>query len=363
MSESKTPFTRGMSGPRPALPTRADEAYLDFVSDARHYLMHKPFGRILKAGQEHLAETEQSTGRRPNSIEALRDVLTEMPELAVFLRAKRSLQEFKSSRFLESFEPYMEAFEQELDAADRAGPGSVKWDPDFVYPDYAKVDIHIMPGGYTGSSVAGLLYDQGTRVFFDEAADKDDLHINLAEKTATPADGNVNRILDLGCSVGQLSCSLKQRFTEAEVWGIDIGAPMVRYAHWRAMQHDVDVHFAQMASEALSFPDEHFDLVTAHILFHEIPVEIIRQTLEQVFRVLRKGGTFVMFDFATATDKDPSYTGFMGQMDAIDNGEPYALGFARCGVEDIIEQVGFQLRSRDPKTLHAEGRVCDKPLS
>lgn len=361
MPQSQDPFARGMSGPRPALPTRADEAYFDFVSDARHFLMHKPFGRLLKAGQDHLTRAERETGRKPNSIEALRDVLTEMPEMSVFLRAKRTLQEIKSFRFLESFEPYREAYAEALDKADKSGPGSVSWDPDFIYPDYAKVDIHIMPGGYTGSDIAGLLYDQGTRVFFDGAADQDDLHISLAEKTSVPADGTVTRVLELGCSVGQLSCALKRRFPKAEVWGIDIGAPMVRYAHWRAIQHGADVHFAQMASESLTFPDEHFDLVTAHILFHEIPVEVIRETLRETFRVLRKDGTFVLWDFATATDRDPSYTGFMGQMDAIDNGEPYALGFARCGVEDMIERTGFTLRARDPETLRKNGRVADKP--
>lgn len=361
MSESKLELERGMNGRTPALPTRADEAYMDFVSDARNILMHQQWGRLVTRGNAVLAEAEKDAGKKPNSLEALREVLGESSEVAAFLRAKRTLQEFTWRRPLDSFAAKQEDFLKAFDESDNQGPGTVTWDPKFPMPDYATVDIHIQPGGYTAHPLAGLVYDHGTRVFFDGAADSDVMHGKLAEKASVPADEKVERILDLGCSIGQLTCALKQRFADAEVWGIDIGAPMVRYAHWRAAQQGIEVNFAQMASEKLNYPDDHFDLVTAHILFHEIPIEVIRETLKETFRVLRPGGTFVMWDFSSATDADPSYGSFMGQMDAIDNGEPYALGFVRCGVENIMEQIGFKLRSRDPKDLFNDGRVGDKP--
>jgi ubiquinone/menaquinone biosynthesis C-methylase UbiE len=166
-------------------------------------------------------------------------------------------------------------------------------------------------------------------------------------------------VLEIGCSVGQLACELKKRLPDAEVWATDISAPMVRYGHWRAVQQEVDVHFAQMASEALEFPDNHFDLVVSHILFHEIPRPVIEKTLAEAKRVLRPGGTFVLWDFASASEDRPGYGGILGLMDAADNGEPYAPGFVTMNVEKTIEDTGFVIRKvGDPAQMH--DRVCDK---
>jgi ubiquinone/menaquinone biosynthesis C-methylase UbiE len=154
---------------------------------------------------------------------------------------------------------------------------------------------------------------------------------------------------------------MKKRFPEAEVVGIDISAPMVRYAHWRAMQQNLDVHFAQMPAEEMSFPDNHFDIVTSYLLFHEIPLPVIKRVLAEVKRVLRPGGTFVMLDFPSARSGEPGYGGLIGLMDAADNGEPYAHGFVNCGIEQLIAEAGFSLRYLNPAEIAKHGRVCDKP--
>jgi len=248
-----------------------------------------------------------------------------------------------------------------LEVSDSEGPGTVTWDPDFKYPDYATVDIHIQPGGYTRQPLGGIHYDYGTKVFFGGLNDGDALHAKMAGKTSLPLDGKVERVMDIGCSIGQFTCALKNRFPDAEVWGTDIGAPMVRYAHHRAAKQGIDVHFAQQACESLDFPDNHFDLVTAHLLFNEIPVPVIRQTIAEAFRVLRPGGTFVIWDFPSVAADDGRFSGFIRYMDAADNGEPYSCEFVECDVEAIIPEQGFSLRYTDTEGLLRHGRVCDKP--
>ena len=85
---------------------------------------------------------------------------------------------------------------------------------------------------------------------------------------SAPADGRVKRILDMGCGIGQLTVGLKKQHPDAEVWGIDHSAPMVRYAHRRAVDLGVDVHFRQALAHRTGFADGSVDLVTAYILFH-----------------------------------------------------------------------------------------------
>lgn len=291
----------------------------------------------------------------------MREVMQTEPEVATWLRVKRSLQEAYWQRIMDSYGAREEDFLHMLEVSDAEGPGSVTWDPEFDYPEYATVDIHIQQGGYVYQPLGGLHYDYGTKVFFGGVNDGDALHAKMAGKTAIPHDGKVDRVMDIGCAIGQFTCALKNRFPDAEVWGSDIGAPMVRYAHHRAAKQDVDVHFAQMASESLDFPDDHFDLVTALLLFHEIPIPIIHQTIAEAFRLLRPGGTFVMWDFPSVAADDGRFSGFMRYMDAADNGEPYSCEFVECDVESIIPEHGFTLRYTETEDLLRHGRVCDKP--
>jgi ubiquinone/menaquinone biosynthesis C-methylase UbiE len=89
-----------------------------------------------------------------------------------------------------------------------------------------------------------------------------------------------------------LTVALKQRLPEAEVWGLDVGGPMVRYAHMRAVDLGVDVRFAQRLAEDSKFPDAHFDIVTSYILFHEVSHDACTAIMKEVARVLRPGGVF-----------------------------------------------------------------------
>lgn len=352
---------RGQRGNTPALTTRADESFLDYISDMRNQLMHSTHKRVEEKSAAVLAKNGLTENLWPNKVDQMRNLMTDEPEVATWLRVKRSLQEAYWQKIIDSYGMRQDEFLHMLEISDSEGPGSVTWEPDFDYPEYATVDIHIQPGGYVEDPLCGLHYDYGTKVFFGGVNDGDALHGKMAEKTSAPQDGNVERVMDIGCAIGQFSCALKQRFPDAEVWGTDIGAPMVRYAHHRAAKQGLDVHFAQMASENLNFPDNHFDLMTAHLLFHELPLPVIKQTLAEAFRVLRPGGTFVLWDFPSEAADDGRFAGFIRYMDAADNGEPYSCEFVNGDVESLIPEAGFTLRYSDLEDIARFGRVCDKP--
>jgi SAM-dependent methyltransferase len=354
-------INRGTRGRTPALSSRSDEALLDYISDMRNGLMHGQHKRVEDMSGKALKEAGLTENLWPNKVDAMRSLMTGVPEVATWLRVKRSLQEAYWQTITDSYGQRQDDFLHMLEVSDSEGPGSVKWDPDFQYPEYATVDIHIQPGGYVEDPLCGLHYDYGTKVFFGGVNDGDALHAKMAGKTSIPKDENVERIMDIGCAIGQFTCALKNRFPDAEVWGTDIGAPMVRYAHHRAAQQNLDVHFAQMACENIEFKDNSFDLITAHLLFHELPLPIIKRTLAEAFRVLRPGGTFVLWDFPSEAADDGRFSGFMRYMDAADNGEPYSCEFVSCDVERLISDAGFTLRYDDLENIARHGRVCDKP--
>ena len=50
-------------------------------------------------------------------------------------------------------------------AAEKKGPGTLELKPAMHIPDYAKHEIHILPGGYVGDPLAGYIYHYGTNNF------------------------------------------------------------------------------------------------------------------------------------------------------------------------------------------------------
>ncbi len=357
---------RGKVGPTPAMTTRADETFLNYIKDLRSVLMWGRSKDIHPKVNAAIEEEGIAIETTHESVEAVRKVAREkVPEAGVWARVYRSTQDAFWTRVAESYGLREEEFYRMLEESDTKGPGSVSWDPDYVYPEYAKVPTHRQLGGYVGHPLAGLHYDYGTRVFAGNVSKDDYLHKAMAEKISPPKDGKVERIMDLACSVGRLTCQLKLRFPDAEVRGSDISAPMVRYAHHRAIEQGVDAHFLQKASEDLDeLPENHFDLATVHILFHEVPTPVVDRAIANVYRMLRPGGTFWISDFPTLSDdpKGLNYTNFLGSIDSADNNEPYAPEFVRSNIEDKLRKLGFTLRFEDPEDIGVYGRVCDKPV-
>jgi len=358
-------YGRGkIAGVYPSLSNRPDEAYIEFIEDARNILLHAQQRPIGQYSEQLMREADMSMEPDPASTAAARDFLMRDPTLKTYYRLKRSLQESFWSALSGSFDRRREDILAALEAAEAEGPGTLAYDKngENPVPDYAAKEIHIQPGGYANEALAGLYYDYGLKVFLGGAADFDRLSKGVAMATAMPEDGKVERILDLGVSAGATSIALKEKYPDAEVWGIDISAPMVRYAHIRAQQAGVELHLRQMAAEDLDFPDNHFDAVLAMLLFHELPVPVAKEVIAEVFRTLRPGGKFTVLDFSGDRSRGV-YNMFFAEMDAADNGEPYLTEYVRSNVEDLIVEAGFELESYDPATALMRGRVAVKPLA
>jgi SAM-dependent methyltransferase len=361
MSVTESAYPRGKTaGHYPALPTRADEAYAEFVEDARNCLLHAQQHPIADFSRRLMTEAGMSQTSDVESTDAAVEFLMQNSTIKTYYRIKRTLQESFWQCLHVAYSRERESLEAAIEAADEKGPGSVEFDLNFPVPEYAKAQIHLQPGGYVGDKLAGYMYDYGLKVFAGGAADNDVLAMMAASAVRPPADGNITRVLEMGASTGATTTALKNAHPGAEVWGIDISAPMVRYAHLRAVEQDIDVHFRQMAAEQLDFPDAHFDVMLAVLLFHEVPVPVAKDIIAEAFRVLRPGGTLTVLDFPGDRTNDV-YTMFFVDMDAADNGEPFLPDYVRSNIEDLLTEAGFELQGYDPAMALATGRVAVKP--
>lgn len=95
------------------------------------------------------------------------------------------------------------------------------------------------------------------------------------------------RVLDVGCGKGRFARILQDRYPQAEIWGLDISAEMLRYA-------PEGIHTRQGSMTDLPFADESFDAVYAtESLEHAIEIEA---AVDEMCRVTRPGGRLVIID-------------------------------------------------------------------
>ncbi|MDX2145578.1 MAG: class I SAM-dependent methyltransferase [Rhodospirillaceae bacterium] len=232
----------------------------------------------------------------------------------------------------------------EMEANDKTGPGTLELNSG-IEPEYTRHEIHIQPGGYVGDPFAGHIYHYGTNSFYIAVLghnEQDQIHKAVAAMMPLPADGKVKRILDAGCGIGQMTLALKERFPDAEVWGLDIGGPMVRYAHMRANDIGLGANFRHALAEDTKFPDGYFDIVTSYIMHHELPAEKTIEVIKETQRITRAGGVYSPLDFNTGGLTGPASALHSRWWDHRWNNEVWSLSYQSMNFSAEIAKAGFK---------------------
>ena len=341
---------RGRFGRMERLPTLELESRQNFLRSFRTWASVGLSAKAAERANQLLVENDLPIDREiPESV-AL-EVLMDDPLIQMMSRSWLSAQQLTWDGLREEFEGNVEKYLAEMEAVADQG-GMLELNPELDIPTYARHEIHIMPGGYVGGPVAGHLYHYGTNGFYMGRNDNDEIHLGAARRMPTPADGKVLRILDLGTGIGQFAMALKERFPGAEVWGIDAGGPMVRYAHLRSVERKLDVNFAQRMAEDTKFPDNHFDLVTSYIMHHEVDPEVTRKIFHEAYRITRPGGVFYPIDFQQYSVRPrTAYQMYRGFMDHRWNCEPWTPKWRSCNPQQMIRDAGYALNTEGPVAL------------
>jgi len=308
-------------------------------------------------------------GREPRDRHEIRRLMVTHPVFRTYASMQRISQELLWDTVLDSVERELPALiEKGRAAAARRGDGqalgSLTLDPSLPLPKYVTgVDIHCMPGGYCGERGAddvavGALYDRGVYLYALGMMGpmNDDIGGSAAKYVRdNHPDFRPQRILDMGCTVGHSTLPFVDTFPGAEVHAIDVGAPLLRYAHARAESLGKRVLFSQQDATRTNFPDGHFDLVCSSILFHETSAKALPAIMRESYRLLAPGGIAVhgdlppfwamdefnqfMLDCETFYNNEP-YWGAMREVDQIE--EAVKAGFARENVKFMMAPSAYR---------------------
>jgi SAM-dependent methyltransferase len=233
--------------------------------------------------------------------------------------------------------------------------GSLQLDPSLkVSPPISQVEIHRQPGGYIQSrsdhDLSAARVYSGTIELYRNAKAMGDGSTAGSDSIGQFAASTVSayfpelqpeRILDLGCGTGEQTVAFKRVFPDAEVYGLDTAAPLLRYAHAWAENEQLGIHYRQANAQKTKFEDASFDLIVSHILFHETSRQIMPLIFKEALRILAPGGVFLNLDVPYQPEVTPLGRQVTNNWQVINNGEPFWTGFAETKIEPLLSKAGF----------------------
>lgn len=353
-------MTRPNIGTLPGASTLDEESYLDFVEGMRSFNLRNMIPRMMESADRlGVGMTGATAGDLWRTLETV-------PAAQLTKRMMRTTQQMMWRGAGATYARRASDLVARLERASVAEPERIRIDPNFEYPAYFdEQDIHLQPGNYQGSDLAGFVYHYGSKIFFTGGNDDDRIHRMVADWC--PVEGSPARVVDFGCGIGQATTALKQRFPQAEVHGIDIAAPMLRYGHMRALDMGLEVFFSQQNAAKTDFRDGSVDLVLAMILFHELPPDVAEGVVREAQRILCPGGHLMIIDFPHIGRGDLTGRHCVRLFDSWYNGEPFAMDFVYSDFTALLKrffaEVNPDLRPAATSTGALQIRVCRKVVT
>jgi len=326
---------------------RENQARLDFVEGVKTFVATALVPSLRRSFEARVAEEEPDEA----SLRDRRSMAARLEGDRLY-QASRGLQRISQEAMWREVRRGLETRQGELEAelSAEGGPagGTLELAPGLAMPRYYEAnEFHLQPGNYQGHPLSGPIYELGVATYtlhrYGRAGDE----MGRALLSVLP-ERRYRRILYLGCGPGYKAYPVVDAFPDAEVHGIDLSAPMLRFAHRRAEEHGRRMHFRQMNAEALSYPDGSFDLVFCKLLLHEMPQAAVRNVLREACRVLAPGGVFANLELPAYSALDP-LSAYLMDWDTQHNGEPYWRAYHEMDLEGACREAGFD----DARTVDA----------
>lgn len=297
-------------------------------------------------------EFERQHGRQATTSQDVRKLMAAEPFHQFWLSSLRHQQELMWDNVADSVDRQIESLNAKF-KAQKQPAGSLRLNPDMEIPDYIEAfDNHRMPGSYyfqeAGDDLrAGALFDGAAALYH---VNRNGGRMNDARgwtlidhvETRFPELGAPRRILDMGCCVGHSTMTYCEHWPEAEVYGIDIGAPLLRYAHARAEYLGRKVHFSQQNAETTDFEDGYFDLILSSAVLHETNRRATQQIFAECHRLLRPGGVMAHLEVPVRYSDLGVWEQIRVDWEAQVNNEPFIAGIARLDLAGMAAAAGFK---------------------
>lgn len=249
--------------------------------------------------------------------------------------------------------------------------------PSLSYPDYYVTSFHAYDEGNLGwlpaMEVEVAARAVHARIWPEAGAEGDaklrqSYHDVLkAQLPQAPKD-----IVDLGCGVGMSTTSLGSTFPGARLTGVDLSPYFLTVANYYTQHQNPiqnpgfsdeasnlsyptekpgvleaasnpPIHWHHAAAEATGLPEASYDLVSACLMFHELPQSAAKAIIQEARRLLRPGGHLAIMDMNPRSEVFVKMPPFV--LTLLKSTEPYLDEYFALDFEQTCRDAGFQTPS------------------
>ncbi len=333
-------------------PTHDEHARQRFVGMLRKHAIMDMTEKLKSRYENTVRPRLEAEGKAPENWRDIQRAMQDDPVYRFYSATRYNAQEMC---FL-SVQPTIERnFTDLMHTATQAAEspkagGSLTLDAELAIPSYVtRLDVHLAPGythrEYTDDDVAqGAVVAFGGKVFTGQhpyrrsyGAVGESVSYWLSKQYPELAP---KRILDLGTCSGKNLLPFHDRYPEAELFGIDVGAPVLRFGHAYAENLGIAAHYSQQNAEQTNFSDGSFDIITSSFFLHEVPVVATRRILAECRRLLAPGGVMVHMELPNETAVS-DYENFFWNWDTRNNNEPFYTQFRSQDLGALCAEAGF----------------------
>ena len=134
--------------------------------------------------------------------------------------------------------------------------------------------------------------------------------------------------------------TLQKTYPQSQVTGVDLSPYYLAVAQHRSQNHQKNVNWVHSTAESTGLDAGSYDLVSACLMFHEIPQQATQEIFTEVHRLLRPGGYLALMDMNPGSEiiaKMPPYV-----LTLLKSTEPYLDDYFSLDIEKTLLEIGFK---------------------
>lgn len=221
-------------------------------------------------------------------------------------------------------------------------------DSELKMPEYARdVEWHLQPGGIGMDGydllppvALGVVHHVFSRGGFAAVAVDDDITQQRRDVIAQFRKQSYRRVYDLGCGgVGTLFF-VNQAFPDAELVGGDLSEGVLRSGHRMSEVQGLNITFRQEDACKVNDADNSYDAVISYAVHHELPAQVSRDVIQEMFRILEPGGDMVIADPPPFRAVTPFHATIL-DWETENRCEPYFTQAGFVNLAQLMRDAGF----------------------
>ncbi|NEP20003.1 MAG: methyltransferase domain-containing protein [Leptolyngbya sp. SIO4C1] len=241
--------------------------------------------------------------------------------------------------------------------------------PQLAYPDYYLASFHAYAEGNLGWLPAMEVESAARAVhakLWPEGDARGDLRLRQSYHQVLQAQLSAapQAIVDLGCSVGLDTFLLQATYPDAQITGVDLSPYFLAVAQYRQSHSTVKtqdsnfIRWVHAPAESTGLPAESADLVSACLMFHELPQSAAIAVLHEAARLVKPGGHLALMDMNPQSEvyaQMPPYV-----LTLLKSTEPYLDEYFALEIETAIVNAGFEMPTVTYNTVRHRTLIAKK---